>query len=130
MIEITDSPLAILAACFLPLLFLSLIIVPILVTRSRLKKFVRIKQNQIQEPNYEFLNYKKLSLPLKIVLIIGLSLAISLFIGIIIAVFWIGKTIGFDNPTYLFGMVAPLVCSIPASAFLLLFIHRRIYKNK
>ena len=131
MIEITNSPfLAILVACSLPLLLGLLIIVPVLVTRSRLKKLARMKQNQKQESNDEFLFDKKSELQPKIFVVIGLLLTISMFIGLLLVIYWIGKEVGFDNQVYLLGMVVPLVCSIPAGAILLLFFHRRLHKNK
>jgi hypothetical protein len=130
MIEITDSPfLAILVACSLPLLLVSLIIVPILVTRLRLREIARIKQNQKQGLYDESLIDKKLKLPPRTIMVCGLFLTITMFIGLLLVVYWIGKTVGFDNQSYLFGIVAPLVCSIPMGALLLLFIHKRIHKK-
>ena len=127
MIEITNSPfLAILVACFLPLLLVSLIIVPVLVTRSRLKEIERMRQNQRQGLYDEFFIDKKSRLPPRIIVACGLFLTISMFIGLFLVIYLIGKSAGFNNQAYLLGIVAPLICSIPAGALLLLFIHKRI----
>lgn len=128
MIEITNPFLVILVACSLPLLLVSLIIVPILVTRSRLKEVARIRQNlrqgipdsSLSENTPRFSQRK---------IVFGLFLSISMFIGLLLMVYWVGKAVGFGNRAYLLGIVAPLVCSIPTGALLLLFIHRRIHKK-
>ena len=128
MIEITNPFLVILVACSLPLLLVSLIIVPILVTRSRLKEVARIRQNLRQGiPDSSLSENQPRFSQRKIVF--GLFLAISMFIGLLFMVYWVGEKVGFYNQAYLLGIVTPLACSIPTSALLLLFIHRRIYKK-
>ena len=128
MIEITNPFLVILVACSLPLLLVSLIIVPILVTRSRLKEAARMRQNLSQGIFDESLSENKPRFSQRKI-VFGLFLAISMFIGLLFMVYWVGEKVGFYNQAYLLGIVAPLACSIPTSALLLLFIHRRIYKK-
>jgi hypothetical protein len=55
-------------------------------------------------------------------IVFGLFLGISMFIGLLFMVYWVGEKVGFYNQAYLLGIVAPLACSIPTSALLLLFI--------
>jgi len=128
MIEITNPFLVVLVACSLPLLLVSLIVIPILVTRSRLKEVARIRQNLKQGISDSSLSENAPRFSQRKI-ILGLFLGISMFIGLLFIAYWVGEKVGFGDRAYLLGIVTPLACSIPTSTLLLLFIHRRIHKK-
>ena len=77
-----------------------------------------MKENQRQEEK----NFRqKLDFLPKTFLFFAFFLIFSMFIGLLFIVYWVGM--GRAGQAFLLGVVAPFMCSIPASVLLLLLYH-------